>query len=209
MDQQHIQQNPTPVVPMSETLKPAEHHKRPGLSVVLRWALILAMIVVVNVFFASVIQLAYPSPEYKDFCPDRQVYVSPDTQEECVAQGGQWTENPSYKPDMSGISRVDIVEQVGYCNPDYTCSKEYDDVRKGYERNIFMLWVAFGIMLILLSVFIANMGAISLGFSLGGVIALVVGTMIYWSDMDAWVKVVVLGIALVVLITLWIRKFRD
>jgi hypothetical protein len=110
---------------------------------------------------------------------------------------------------MSGISRVDIVEQVGYCNPDYTCSKEYDDVRKGYERNIFMLWVAFGIMLILLSVFIANMGAISLGFSLGGVIALVVGTMIYWSDMDAWVKVVVLGIALVVLITLGIRKFRD
>ena len=185
------------------------HNPKKSLSAVLKWALILAIIVVVNVFFASVIQLAYPSPEYNDFCPDKQVYTAPDTAEECVSQGGQWTENAAYKEGVREPSATGYLEPAGYCNPDYTCSKEYDEVRKGYERNVFMLWVAFGIVLILLSVFIAHMGAISLGFSLGGVISLIVGAMSYWSDMDAWLRVIVLGIALVALIVLGIKKFKD
>lgn len=198
---------PTPSTP--EAPKSVEHHKHQGLSAVLKWALILAMIVVVNVFFASVIQLAYPAPEYTDFCPEKQVYTAPETMEACVAEGGQWTENAAYKEGIKNPSATGYVEPAGYCNPDFTCQKEYDEMRKGYERNVFMVWVALGIILILLSVFIAEMGAISLGFSLGGVVSLIVGTMTYWSDMDAWIRVIVLGVALVALIVLGIRKFKD
>lgn len=195
---------------MNQPMAPVpEHHKRPGMSAVLKWALILAIIVVVNVFFASAIQLTYPRPEYNAFCPDRQVYIAPDNQKACTDAGGQWTENAAYKEGIKQPSATGAIEPTGYCNPDYTCAKQYDDARKGYERNVFMIWVALGIILILLSVFIAHMGAISLGFSLGGVVSLVVGTMSYWSDMDAWIRVIVLGIALVALITLGIRKFKD
>ena len=188
---------------------PTAPHKQRGLSDVLKWALILAIIVVVNVFIASVIQLTYPRPEYTTFCPTLQVNVSPDTQQGCIDVGGQWTANGLYKGAVAQPSATVAQEPAGYCDTNYTCNKNYEDARKGYERNVFIVWVVLGIVLILLSVFIAHMGAISLGFSLGGVIALIVGTMSYWSDMDAWIRVVVLGVALIALIVLGIRKFRD
>lgn len=52
---------------------------------------------------------------------------------------------------------------------------------------------------------IPKLGAIMYGFSLGGVISLIVGTMGYWSDM----RVLVLGVALITLIILGVWKFRD
>ena len=54
----------------------------------------------------------------------------------------------------------------------------------------------------------AEAEAVSLGLSLGGVLSFVIGTIGYWSDLSDVLRVVVLGIALVALIYLGIKKVR-
>lgn len=201
----------TPLAPVHTEPAHAQKPKKP-LSAVLKWALILAIIVVVNIFFASVVQLAYPSPEYTDFCEEKQVRIIPENQEDCEEIGGRWYEDKYIQRTVPGEGvEIPIIEQEqeGYCDTDYMCRGEYDDARELYERNVFMAWVAFGIILILVSVLVPNLGAIMHGFSLGGVLALIVGSIGYWSDMDEYLRVIVLGIALIVLIVLGIRKFRE
>lgn len=199
-----------PVPTPSPTASPKKPKK--PLSVVLKWALILAVIVVVNVFFASVIQLVYPSPEYTDFCEEKQVKVIPENQKDCEEVGGKWHEETYVQRNIPEAGKeMPLIETVrtSYCDPDYACGNEYDDAHDLYERNVFIAWVAFGIILILLSILVPGLGAIAHGFSLGGVLALVIGTIGYWSDMDEYLRVIVLGIALIALIVIGIRKFRE
>ncbi len=198
-------------VPTSSSAAPSKKPKKP-LSAVLKWALILAIIVVVNIFFASVVQLAYPSPEYNDFCEEKQVKIIPENQEDCEEVGGKWYEDKYIQRTVPGEGvEIPIIEQEqeGYCDTDYTCRGAYDDARELYERNVFIAWIAFGIILILIAVLIPGLGAIMHGFSLGGVLALIIGSIGYWSDMDEYIRVIVLGIALIALIIIGIRKFRE
>jgi hypothetical protein len=186
------------------------HFPKKPLSAVLKWALILAIIIIVNVFYASVIQLAYPAPEYTDFCTEKET-MTPDTKESCEAENGKWYEENGYRNTDTSVEIPLAIDPTykGYCDRDYVCRGEYEDAHDRYARDIFIAWVTFGIILILVSVVASHLGAIIYGFSLGGVLALIVGTIGYWSNMDEYLRVIVLGIALIVLIVLGIRKFKD
>jgi len=180
---------------------------------ILKWALILGIIIVLNLFFAYAIKLFYDRPLYTDFCEEKQVMVIPETQEECVAVGGQWTEDKYIQRDLPAPGKVSIpvieTERKGYCDSDYTCRKQYEEATKLYERNVFVVWVVLGVMLILGSFFLAGYEAVSLGLSLGGVLSLIIGTVQFWSNMDDYLRVIVLGIALAALIWMGIKKFKD
>jgi len=180
---------------------------------ILKWALILGIIIVLNLFFAYVIKLFYDRPLYTDFCKEKQVMIIPETQEECVAVGGQWTEDRYIQRDLPSPGEISVpvieTERKGYCDPDYTCRKLYEEAEKLYERNVFVVWVILGVLLILGSFFLAGYEAVSLGLSLGGVLSLVIGTVQFWSNMDDYLRVIVLGIALAALIWMGIKKFKD
>jgi len=187
--------------------------EKPKSQKALKWVLILGIMLVVNLFFNYAIAVFYDEPEYDNFCEEKQVRIIPETQEECLVVGGQWTEDRFVQKTLprTGEIAVPVIEEErkGYCDPNYTCGQEYKDAKEIYERNVFVILVILGVALIVGSLLIAGFEAVSLGLSLGGVLSLIIGTMRYWSNMDDYLRVIVLGIALATLIWLGIKKFKD
>ena len=182
-------------------------HKSP--SRVVRWAFILGIIIVLNLLFGVGVSLFYEAPQWDDFCGSKEPVVEAlDTQEKCLAAGGQWTEN--------GISRVDrvVIEDLGpekksYCNEYFTCQQEYDAARDTYNRTVFIVLVVLGLIAIVVGVGVKSWGVVSNGLALGGVLSLVIASMRYWSSAPDLIRFLILVVALVVLIWFGVKKFRE
>lgn len=170
----------------------------------LQWAIAAAFVITINLFFHYVIALVYSEPKYENFCPiQTQNYT---TAESCVGNGGQWTNNFSTPQEIT--KAVKDGQPIGYCNPNFTCQKSYDDAHSIYNRNVFGI-------LIILSVVVLGMGAmvgievLSLGLSWAGVLSLIIASLQYWSDANNLIRVVILAIALVLLTWLVLKRFKD
>lgn len=184
----------------SPTTQSTKHH-----SGVIKWAFIIGIAIVINLFLTYLVRVVYHEPLLENFCLEKQVNEVIETKEACVEIGGQWNENNV----KSVPQRGDVLEPNGYCNTTFTCQKQFDDVNKVYNRNVFIVFVVAGIVLLGGSVFLAGAEAVSLGLSFGGVLALIIGSTTYWSDMDDILRVVILGFALAALIFVAWKKFRE
>lgn len=182
-----------------------------------KWILVVGLVIVINLFFYFAIDAFYKEPKFENFCKNEQVKPLVKTENECVLKGGQWTESPPdksvivYQNERGAPVAVPAPGETvkGYCNEYFTCQKDFDFAHKVYNRNVFIVMVVLGVALVIGSYFVALYGAVSLGFALAGIVSLVVGSMRYWSDMDERLRVVVLGVALVVLVWYGIKKFRE
>lgn len=173
---------------------------------VLKWALIIGIVVVLNLFFNYAISLFYKEPDYNDYFRQPQVVEQITTKEACLQVGGQWTENPAYYKGEQVPVPVSSPQITSYCNPDFTKQQEFSDAQKVYHRTIFIILVVLGVLSLVAGAFIAN-EIVTLGLSWGGVLSLVIASMRYWSSADNLIRVLILGFALVVLIWLAIKKF--
>ncbi len=176
---------------------------------ILKWALILGIIIVLNLFVNFSIALVYDAPVWDKFCPQQQVTVPPDTQEKCVAVGGGWTENVNYNQEITKPVPADFKEPKGYCDPNFTCQKTYTEASSLYNRNVFIVLVIAGVISLGLGFALGAYPAVSLGLSFGGVLSFIVASIRYWSDMDDYLRVIILGLALVALIWLGIKKIKE
>ena len=178
----------------------------------LKWLLIVGTVIILNLFINSLIKVVYNEPLYTNFCEEKQVKIIPDTKEACLAIGGQWTDDLFVQKRLLSGEPVamPVIEQqrAGYCDPDFTCRKGYDTASNVYERNVFVVWVIAGV-LALIAGFFLKLEVVSLSLSLGGVVSLIIGSMRYWSRMDDTLRLIVLGLALVVLIWVGVKKIRE
>lgn len=178
---------------------------------VLKWALILGIIVVLNLFFAYAMKVVYNEPKYEDFCENKQIVEKIDTREMCLEQGGQWNEN-IYRDSMEKPTPVfnenGEVINPGYCDLYFTCNQEYQTAREGYERNVFMTLIGLGVISIIIGFMMATQPIVSVAFPLGGVLAFIVASIRYWQFASEFLQVGILGLALAVLVYLGIRKFK-
>ena len=159
--------------------------------------ILMTLIAFVFVFFgAYAIQSVYPSPEYDDFCKtDREIIGNPNS---CFDKGGEW--NSYDKPlTIDGVS--------GWCDFDFSCRGDYDNARESYELNVFLLNLFFGIVAVVVSLFLA-VEVVSTGFMAGGTIMIVYGTLRYWGGLSPVLRTLFLGVALVILVSLGYRKFK-
>ncbi len=175
----------------------------------IKWALILGIVIVLNLFFNYAVSLIYKTPTYESFCPTEKYNKTYTDKNMCVADGGMWTENTVPAPTKYAKPVQTQPEVSGYCNPTYTCANAYNDAQKVYNKNIFILLIVFGILSIVLGVYLSAISVVSLGLSFGGILSLIIGSIRYWSDMQDWLRVAVLGAALVALIWLGIKKFKE
>lgn len=176
---------------------------------VLKWALIAGIVIVLNLFFNYSIFLVYEAPEWDEFCKQEQVVKTPQNQEECVAQGGQWTEDPSRFVGETKPVPPTGGTPVGWCNTQFICAQEFEEARELYNRNVFVALTILGVIALVAGFFTMATPAVSLGLTLGGVLSLIIGSMRYWSDMDDYLRVIILGAALVALVWLGIKKIKD
>ena len=150
-------------------------------------------------FFAYAVQAIYPGPKYDDFCDEDLYRVSADSQVDCEAVGGRWTD---YEKDSLNM------EISGWCDKDFACRNEYNDVREAYERTVFFANLIIGVI-VLVGAFFLALEAVSAGLMGGAVMLIFYGTIRYWGNLsDIW-RTVVLGLSLVVLITLAYKKLKD
>lgn len=178
---------------------------------IFKWTLAFAIVVVLNLFFNFAIKLVYKAPVYDNFCKIEQVHVPPETQDSCLAVGGQWNENyfkGDYRGDVAPVPGY-VPEPKGYCDEQFTCRKDFENSSKFYNRNVFVSLVVLGLISLFAGYYLGQSAPVSLGLSLGGVLSFIIGSMRYWSDMDDYLRVIILGMALVSLLWLGIKKFNQ
>lgn len=166
---------------------------------VLTWALSVGIIVVLNLFFAVGIQTVMPEPKFEDFCAQTQVRPTLDSEKTCTAVGGQW--NP--------MQPVKVGEPVGYCNEYFTCAMEHDEARKLYAQNVFVTLVVLGALSIFAGVLLRASSAVSAGLSYGGVLSFIIAAVRYWDAAGDLIRLAIVGLALVALIAIGVKKFRE
>ena len=121
----------------------------------LKWALIIGIVVVLNLFFNYAISLFYKEPDYNVYFPQSQVVEPVETKEACLKVGGQWTENP-YKDGTPSPIPSGFNNGKGYCNPDFTKQQNFNEAQKVYQRNIFLMLVVLGIISFVVGAFLFN-----------------------------------------------------
>lgn len=165
-------------------------------------ALSLAIVIVLNVFFNVGIETFYPAPVYEDFCPlsgvdDKETMVSYSDMNTCNEAGGQWVQ-----PAGEGA--------MGWCDFYADCYKDYDNAMMPYNRNAFVILTILGTVTLLFGLISKTLPmAVSNGLLYGGVLSLLIGTMRYWDYMDDYLRFIVSGIALALLIVVGIKRLKD
>lgn len=177
--------------------------------------LALAIVVVLNLFINYGVFTFYKPPQYEKFCPvelNQKTYAD---KEFCQAVGGRWFENGGdVKYYRGGVVPAPAVpngseNQKGWCDPTVKCRETYEAARDVYNRNVFIVLVAAGLAALALGFLVFNVPAVSNGFLGGGLVSLIIGTVRYWSDMDDYLRFVILGIALAVLVWLGHKKLKT
>ncbi len=168
-------------------------------SAVIKWSLIIGIVILINMFFNYAISLVYTNPDLVEYCPQPQVIEKIETEAACVARGGQWNAN-TYN---------EVNAPKGYCDQDFTCRKDYEEALKVYNRNVFIILVALGIILVGASFVVAFNWTLSVALAMGGILSIIIASIRYWSDADNLVRVVILFLALAALIYFAVKKFKN
>jgi hypothetical protein len=176
-------------------------------SKVLKWSLIIGIVIVLNMFFNYALSLVYKNPKFEIFCPNNsQVVEVVNTQKQCIDMGGQWNPNTYTQPTPVSLDKT--IPQ-GYCDQQFTCRNNFDAAQKVYDRNVFITLVILGAICVALGNFFAGNILISIALSLAGVLSFIIASMRYWGSADDLIKVIILAIALAILISVAVKKFKN
>jgi hypothetical protein len=143
------------------------------------------------------IQTFYPSPKYEDYCNKPQYY--PLNKTECDEQEGIWNRYPE---------KINIEEENGWCDVVLECSQNYNLKRESYSRNIFIISLIVGILLIVIGVIFFSPEFIGGGIVGGGIFSLLYGTSYYWQTAGNEFKFFISSTGLIIMIIFgyWINN---
>ena len=141
----------------------------------------------------------YPNPDHSDFCDDFRYSIEINNSEQCIAAEGKWNEFNVPKP---------VVGEEGYCNLNYYCEQEYNDVSEKRSKIIFLIAVPLGILVIVLGALLFSLEAVGAGLMGGGVGIILYGVGGFWEFAQDWLKFLLSLVGLIILI--WFAyKFND
>ena len=169
----------------------------------------IGLIVIIAILFSflnfSIIDMIFPNPEYDEYCYEQKnfhpgsecedEFPTEEEIKECNAEGGEF--RPNY-------------ERATKC-PEYECTpcilKEYDDIRENHELRTFLLASLFGLIAIVLGMYIMSsndvMKNVWTGILIAGIITIFIGTAQYFRHLGRFLKPIVLiaEIALIIWVT--------
>ncbi len=186
-------------------------------------------IAIVFVFFVGFgIASFYKSPQYEDFCVQKE-FKEIITLEKCEAENGKWTvydreipkpvimdSNQLLCTKISDVGKnvtlncetLEQIQQSGYCDLDFYCREDFDNAREKYNRNVFIVATGIGIITLIIG-FALKMASVSAGLMGGGVLTTLYGVVRYWTDLPDYGRFIILGIALIILIWLGYKKLKQ
>jgi len=177
---------------------------------VLKWAFIIGIIIVLNLLFGVGVSLFYEAPDWENFCGQSEPIIEAiDTADQCVEVGGQWIEDGLVRFEGRAIPEKIDAERGGYCDRYFTCQQEFSDAHDEYNRNVFVILVALGLIAIVAGFIAKSHHVVSNGLSLGGVLSLIIASIRFWPSAPDTLRFVILLVALGVLIWFGIKKFKT
>ncbi len=166
-------------------------------------SLIIAIVIVFNMFTNYAISLIYQAPVYEPYATSTQFVAQYTTAEDCLLVGGQWTEQVPVPTTLESKESFPL----GYCDPEYTTRMTYEADRASYEQVVFVLLVTIGVIMVVVGFVVVHM-ILSPAFVWVGILSFLIASIRYWSDAETWIKVFILAAALGALIGVALKKFK-
>ncbi len=169
------------------------------------------------------ISVFYEEPDYGKFCGDAYAphpfEASPafgkpvPAYESCKNITPDFTSKYNQCSKEEGLA-VPVYENVSGCQIDVRCDpcqKQYNDARKRYSRNIFIITAVVGILGIAAGAILFGVEAVGAGLMGGGLLTILYGNIRYWEFFDKVMKFVILLAGLIILIGIgyWINRRRK
>ncbi|MBT3304296.1 hypothetical protein HN592_03955 [Candidatus Woesearchaeota archaeon] len=136
----------------------------------------IAIAIIVYLVIILGIKAFYPEPEYLDFCEEYRDVISPLAIEEC--------EGNLTVQECRTLAREKEID-----NRD-NCHKPYQKARESYNRNLFLITMIIGLILIVTSLFTLGMINISSGLIMASVVLIVYGFIRGWDSANDILKFV-------------------
>ena len=140
----------------------------------------------------------YDSPDYNDYCGEQERNWYINTSSQCETVGGMWN-------DYIGPKTAD--SPIGYCDVAYTCRMEYEADRETYSRNVFLIALPLGIIIITIGALVFGLEAVGAGLMAGGVGIVLWGVGGFWGFAQDWLKFLLSLAGLVVLV--WLAYYFN
>lgn len=169
-------------------------------------------IAVIFAFFIGFgIAAFYDGPERQDFCegidPSIATDSCPAAQKTPAPVSDRYFESCWCEQDCSGDKCVDS-DTCFKTNPEYTqCQKDYDDAREAYSKNVFIIACLIGLITMIVGGFVLKHESVSPGLMGGGFLTILYGVVRYWEFAGDWLRFIILGFILAMLIYFAYRKF--
>ncbi len=178
--------------------------------------IVFGVAIIILTMFVSIygINTFYQQPEYGDFCSEERPFPfrekSDNEERICPAVCVQMYEikdnacilnscGSGCGPD--GINSFDTLAQCEIILDGKNCYDLYEEANKVYSRNVFLIALPFGILIIFLGAYFFSLEAVGAGLMAGGVGTLIYGAGGYWQYADNWLKFVLSLVGLVTLIS--------
>ncbi len=187
-------------------------------------SLVIGLAIIILTIFVSVygINTFYEKPEYSNFCGEKIVKpLISDTEEKicpsvCVEMYEIKENACSFNACGSGCGPdgINTFEKLSQCEivlSGKNCYNLYDDARKTYSRNIFLIAIPLGVIIIVLGIFLFSLNSVGIGLMLGGIGTLIYGIGGYWRYTENWLRFLISLIGLVALIWLayWFNRKSE
>ncbi|MBS3073093.1 hypothetical protein J4477_04625 [Candidatus Pacearchaeota archaeon] len=174
----------------------AEKH---GFSWIKNTIFAIAIIILTSFVVIYGIQTFYDRPEYTDYCPEIRSAEYVNTSVRCEQLNGKWTTFDGPKP-VDGTN--------GYCDLDYYCRQDYEKENKKYSKNLFIITLPIGIILLLIGGALFSLEAVGAGIMGGGVVTLIYGAGNYWPDASDVFRFLIslVGLIIVIILAYWLNK---
>ncbi len=153
-------------------------------------------------------KLVYDAPVYEDFCKDN--YPAP------LEKIGNCTISSELNLKIQDCynqrgNPISVYDEQG-CQKDVNCDLcqiNWDETQEHYSKNLFIISLIVGLIVIIISAFFLNVESVSGGLMFGSLMYIIYGTGSYWRFMNDWLRFIILGIALGILIYVGYRLARK
>ncbi|MBW3015596.1 hypothetical protein KY330_04180 [Candidatus Woesearchaeota archaeon] len=182
-----------------------------------KYIIIFVVAILFSILVFSVIEAAYPEPEWEDFCDDKEyaraVPIVKETSE-CEVVDVPEQDKQDCK-DRNGY--IDYEYDSRGCATDYycnTCTYAYEQANEVYRRYLFYISAFLALIAIFVGMYLpAHKNVlnewIGTGFMLGGAFALFFGTATSFSSLDRLIRPIVIFLELALVIFISYKKIGN
>ena len=175
----------------------------------------ISTIIVIALLFAffsfSLVDLVYQEPKYNDFCIEKPISPVPVTK----ACDSFVLNDSDFESCSETDGNIEYIYDSNGCPVDFKCSmcqKNLEDSRKTHRLVSFIITSIMGLIAVLVGLYSKSKDVVAWifsGFLIGGIISIFFGTIIYFGDLNRFLKPIVLLAEMALIIWIALKTTRK